>query len=224
MDEVLGVLGNVTRMLAIIGGGIAAITICFAGIQFMTGSGDPQKMAQARMSLIGTVGGLILVGVAFIIPRFVAETVTTPVGGIAVAPTVGNNCDDILRSQLVFQTAVSVNKHFSRVVNEIQAARAECTVDIWYPKVGSVPGTNRDLCFGTLVPENQRQNAKIGGQFVPSSLHDGGIRTGLVRGSSGRDAQNNILVYWLSGDRPSDHTVCWLYSSRLAAWLQNYGS
>ena len=85
MDEVLGVFSNVGRVLAFFGGGIAVITLCFAGFQFMTGAGDAQKMSQARMSLIGTVGGLILVGVAsFLVPRVVSEGVTEQVGGVPI--------------------------------------------------------------------------------------------------------------------------------------------
>ena len=226
MDEVLGVLGNVTRMLAIFGGGVAAITICFAGIQFMTGAGDPQKMAQARMSLIGTIGGLILVGVAFIIPRFVAETVTTPVGGISIAPLVGSHCDGILRTQLVFQTAVSQIKHFQRVVNEIQAEREECRADIWAPVIypySTIQGANsiRDACFGTL-DDDHKEDAMIGGQSIPASLHDGGLSDEVVRGASGRDARNNILVYWNVNFRPSDGSVCWLYLRRTGTWFENY--
>lgn len=227
MDELLGVLGNVTRVLAILGGGVAAVTVCFAGIQFMTGAGDPQKMSQARMSLIGTVGGLILVGVAFIIPRFVAETVTDPVGGVPIVEVGSNNCDQILRTQLVFQTAVSVDSEFIAVIEQIQGSRAECQADAWDPGIGSSTrdSGNRDRCFGTTGSDHQTGNARIGGQLLPPGLHDGGKPSGLVRGGSGRDAHNNILVYFFETSTtglPNDRSVCWLYVSRLKTWLQNY--
>ena len=70
MDDISNVMGNITRMLAIFGGGLAAVAIAYVGIQWMLASGDPQKMAQVRMGVIGAVGGLILVGVSFIrLPR-----------------------------------------------------------------------------------------------------------------------------------------------------------
>lgn len=221
MDEVLGVLSNVTRVLAVLGGGLAAVTVCFAGFQFMTGAGDPNKMSQARMSLLGTVGGLILVGIAFIIPRFVTETITDPVGGVPVVQVGSGNCDDILRSQLVFQTAVSRTKEFTAVVKGIQSSRPECRDTLWKPRI-SDDATNLSRCFTGA-------STSIGGQLVPSSLRDGGTSGGAVRGTSGRDADNNVLVYFGLGPAddpyetlPSDGTICWMYLSRLGAWLENY--
>ena len=218
MDEVIGVMGNITRMLAIFGGGVAAITVCFAGIQFMTGSGDPQKMAQARMSLIGTLGGLILVGIAFIIPRIVSETVTEPVGGVPVVVVTGNNCDAIFRTQLVFQNSLSTTEEMNKLVIEVQSHRSECPSSLWNPGVTSGSGS-RTACFGAADTDE----AKVGGQFVPAGLHDGGVVEGEVRAAPGRDARNNILVYFrLAAARPNDGSICWLYRADLGVWLENY--
>ena len=218
MDEVMGVMGNITRMLAIFGGGVAAITVCFAGIQFMTGSGDPQKMAQARMSLIGTLGGLILVGIAFIIPRIVSETVTEPVGGVPVVVTTGNNCDSIFRTQLVFQNSLSTHEEMNKLVTEVQSQRSECPIDLWNPTVTTGAGS-RTACFGTF----DKARATVGDQLVPVGLHDGGEIVFQVRGAPGRDARNNILVYFeTDGSRPNDGSVCWLYRADLGVWLENY--
>ena len=68
MQELATVMSNIARLLAIVGGGLSAIAVCYAGILWMTASGDPQKMGQARMALMGAVGGLVIVGVAFIVP------------------------------------------------------------------------------------------------------------------------------------------------------------
>ena len=45
-----------------------------------------------------------------------------------------------------------------------------------------------------------------------------------VRSSSGRDSDNNIIVYWDAnyGELPSDNATCWLYVSRLNSWDQLY--
>ena len=56
------------RAIALVGGALSAIFVIWAGFQWMTASGDPQKMAQARMSLIGTIVGICIMGVGFIIP------------------------------------------------------------------------------------------------------------------------------------------------------------
>ena len=226
MDEVLGVLSNVTRVLAILGGGLAAVTVCFAGFQFMTGAGDPNKMSQARMSLLGTVGGLILVGIAFIIPKFVAETVTDPVGGVPVVQVGSGNCDEILRSQLVFQTAVSRNVEFQAVVDGIQSSRPECRETLWAPVISDPSESDLKKCVGVV---GDWSAARIGGQYVPASLRDGGESGAKPRGSAGRDADNNILVHFRVGldpnqyeHLPSDGSICWMYLSRLGTWLESY--
>ena len=95
MDDISNIMGNITRLLALVGGGLAAVAIAYAGIQWMTASGDPQKMAQVRMGVIGAVGGLILVGVAFIIPRVVSQLVVEPAGG---SPLTGTWVSTVTRS------------------------------------------------------------------------------------------------------------------------------
>ena len=222
VDEVMGLMGNVTRMLAIFGGGVAAVTVCYAGIQFMTGAGDPQKMAQARMSLIGTVGGLILVGVAFLIPRVVSETVTEPSGGIPVRLEVSGHCDEHLRLQLVVQNWASTPELMNQVIERVQAVRDECHEEVWNPKVDLSPtGYGNTKCFsGDTFAKGA--NAVIGGQMIPGGLRDGGDIKGIARQISGRDAENNVLVYWDTGFRPTDGSSCWLYLSRLDNWSVRY--
>ena len=42
--------------------------------------------------------------------------------------------------------------------------------------------------------------------------------------SSGRDSENNIIVYWADevAERPSDAASCWLYFARLRSWHENF--
>ena len=35
---------------------------------------------------------------------------------------------------------------------------------------------------------------------------------------SGRDSENNIIVYWKHSNQPSDGANCWLYIERLSTW------
>ena len=103
MDEITTILGSLSRLMAIVGGGISTVAICYAGILWMTSSGDPQNMSKARMALMGRVGGLIIVGIAFIIPRIIGETVIEPVGGNIGGTESSQNCDEILRNQFFFR-------------------------------------------------------------------------------------------------------------------------
>lgn len=228
MDEVVGLMGNVTRMLAIFGGTVPAVTVCFAGLQFMTGQGDPQKMAQARMSLIGTILGLVLVGVAFMIPRVVSETVIEPSGGIPVDLETGNNCDEFLRRQLVTQNWASNPARMNSIISQIQSSREECHLELWKPQVLAVAqALGPRFCF-TSTGTRTRTVGVIGGQTVPPGLRDGGVSSGPVRSISGRDAHNNLIVYWnftnvaATNRVPSDNSKCWLYIARNASWSEGY--
>ena len=223
MNEIFGAMGNVIRLMAGIGAGIAAIAFCWAGYQWMTAAGDPQQVGRARMTAIGSLAGLVMIGMAFIAPRVVSEFVTEPVGGIPVVDiAASNNCDDVLRSQLVFQTAASDDDRMDRLIGVIQSRYGECGPDVWPVQV-SDDDTGLKHCFGA-AKNGEGGNAKIGGHLVPAGLRDGGvIKDGVkVRGTSGRDARNNILVYFDKGHPPNDGSKCWLYISRLNSWFENY--
>ena len=241
MEELGSVMGSVARLVAMVGGGLSAIAVCYAGILWMTSGGDPQKAGQARLALMGAIAGLVIVGIAFIVPRIISQAVIEPVGGVALGSDVGLNCDAVLRSQMVFQRGASTEANMAVVIRQIQAQRQECPPDVWNPQVDdggyqataavpddplttgvdeSRPAT--DGCFGTGTG-NQGVNAKIGASVVPRSLRDGNEDAGAVRNTSGRDSDNNIVVYWGNANfRPSDSAACWLYVSRLRTWSENY--
>ena len=237
MTELSTLMENVARLLAVVGGGISAIAFCYAGILWMTASGDPQKMGQARTAIFGAIGGLVIVGVAFMAPRIISEFVIEPAGGQVIGSDGGVSCDGILRSQLLVQRGASTATRMNQVVSQIQAQRDECPEDVWDPEVGNAavsttPALPGSECFGAVGASGLFQ-AKVGDTVVPRSLRKGntdGI-TGLaigadgsVRLTSGRDSDNNILVYWSSeaDDRPTDSSTCWLYSSRIRTWDENY--
>ena len=62
----------------------------------------------------------------------------------------------------------------------------------------------------------------VGASQVPRGLRHGNVDTGFVRAKSGRDSDNNIIVYWSATNRPSDGAKCWLFISRLRTWSENY--
>ena len=233
MDELASIMNSVARLLAIVAGGVSVVAFCYAGILWMTASGDPGKMGQARAALMGAIGGLIIVGIAFIVPRVISQVVIEPVGGVALQSDTGLDCDTVLRQQLIFQRAASTDEKMDAVVAQIQSQRSECQSDVWDPDIndGATAGAaayGTGTCFGgSAVPAAtavDQGGLKVGqDQLVPRGLREQNDERRRVRLTSGRDADNNIIVYWGTPDkRPSDNATCWLYVSRLRTWSENY--
>ena len=220
MDEITTIFGSLSRLLAIVGGGISTVAVCYAGILWMTSSGDPQNMSKARMALMGAVGGLIIVGVAFIVPRIIGETVVEPVGGNIGGTDAGQNCDDVLQNQFVFQRNASTTEALNAVISVIQNQRVDqCSVDVWNPTVIDADDDAADGGPGECAGE-----MKIGVQDVPSGIQVDSAETdntaagAAVRLNSGRDRDNNVIIHWHVDEKPTDDTDCWMYVSRLSTW------
>ena len=94
---------NIATLIAIGVSVVSGVVIAFAGFQYSTAAGDPQKVQLAKNSFIGAFIGLVIASLAFIGPRIVTDMVIKPVGGVALETEVGLNCDNILRNQLIFQ-------------------------------------------------------------------------------------------------------------------------
>ena len=222
-------MGNIARLVVFIGGGFSAIAICYAGFLWMTSAGDPQKSGQARLALFSAVGGLVIMGIAFIVPRIISQAVIEPVGGVSLQSDVGLDCDQVLRNQLVFQRGAGTESNMNAVVSQIQAQRQECPPDVWDPTIIDMPTTasaemcwNQTAAVATGVASTGGSAGKVGASQVPRGLRHGNVDSGLVRAKSGRDSDNNIIVYWNATSRPSDGAKCWLYVSRLRTWSENY--
>ena len=233
MTELSTLMENVARLLAVLGGGISAIAFCYAGILWMTASGDPQKMGQARTAIFGAVGGLVIVGIAFMAPRIISEFVIEPAGGTVIAGDAGVSCDALLRSQLQVQRGASTDGRMNQVISQIQAQRDECPEDIWNPVVTDMDEDDPApaACFvspvahsGGGITGTEGDKGVVGDTQVPRSLRLENSDTKNVRVASGRDSSNNIIVYWANDpdSRPTDSATCWLYSSRLRTWDENY--
>lgn len=216
MDEVIGLFQGGTRLLAVFGGGMSSICIAWAGVLWMTSSGDPQKAAQARVALVGAVAGLVIVGLAFALPKVVSAVVIEPAGGVAVENRVGIDCDGVLRRMLVVHKTASTGERMQVLVRRIQARRGDCREETWNPlvKTANVP-TPCFLGSGTGL--------EVGGLPLPVNFYrfDGKVRR--AHRFSLRDGSGNILVYWGESlaERPSDGAMCWLYMASLDRWASS---
>ena len=218
MEELSTIFNNVGILVAALAGGISLVMFGFAGIQYMTAQGDPQGMSKAKMSVIGAVVGLAIAGLAFVMPGIISRLIVEPAGGQNVAgDSVGANCDQLLKNQLVFQRGASTAGRMGEVIRQIQATRDNCVSEMWDPTVLDANSFGTTGCWAAAPV----QGAQVGDLTVPRGLFDGAA-TPKVRGTSGRDSDNNIIVYWSSGDGPSDNAVCWMYVSRLNNWDENY--
>ena len=67
-------------------------------------------------------------------------------------------------------------------------------------------------------------DARVGSTVVPAGLRIDNTLTGTVRRFSGRDTENNIIVYWASEleNRPADGARCWLYVRGDRSWDETY--
>ena len=235
MEELSTIFGNVGLLVAALAGGISLVMFGFAGIQYMTAQGDPQGMSRAKMSVIGAVVGLAIAGLAFVMPNIISRLIIEPAGGERIASDIGADCDQLLKNQLVFQRGASTAPRMNEVIRQIQAQRDDCVSELWNPRavdMGTAPHAND--CFGTGT--NVRNYAavlavKVGDLTVPRTLYTGFSTSDTVRAQSGRDSDNNIIVYWANntvapaataGRPPADNSKCWLYVSRLNNWDENY--
>lgn len=226
MEGILAVVDNAARFVAILGGALAAVFVAYTGILWMTSGGEPQRVAQARGALIGVVVGLILVGMAFLVPKIVSETIIEPAGGFRVSAHYQSGCDQHLRRHLVATRAAGNKATIEAVIDEVQTRYSECGVDVWNPipvvEGGSNAVTQAKACAGDWKPA--ASDVKMGGIPVPELLLDeqGSPAQYRVRDETHRDPFNNILVLWAPSDPPSDDSACWVYYSRFGSWQVGY--
>ena len=231
MQELLSIGTAIATVVAIGVGVVSTIIVAYAGLMYATAAGDPQKTGIAKNAFIGAFIGLIIAGVAFIGPRIVTDMVIKPVGGIAVDTEVGLNCDGVLRNHLVFQRGASTKDRMNVVIAQIQSQNSDCASDVWAPVVldlddtTATPADDKGNCYGTAgAPALLSTKPKVGSQELPSGLVVGTGATAKARDKSGRDSENNVIVYFnlSAASRPSDGASCWLYYARLKSWHANF--
>lgn len=232
MDQITTVFSRFGLLIALAGGGLSLVMFAMVGIQYLMAQGDPQAMARAKSSFLGAVVGSVIVGLAFIIPGVISSVVIEPSGGSSLRVQSGENCDELLKSQLVVQRGANTPRRMQEVIRQIQNQRDACVVDLWSPEVAAGYPAN-GYCFGgatTSTPTGFISNtdlsskSSIGNSVVPSGLRQGNRLRADVRAVSGRDASNNIIVYWddAAGKQPTDQAECWLYLSRIQVWSESY--
>ena len=226
MQELMTIGTAIATVVAVLVGVVVTIVVAYAGFMYATAAGDPQKTGIAKNAFVGAFIGLIIASVSFIGPRIITDMVIKPVGGVAIETEIGLNCDGILRNQLVFQRGASTRDRMNVVVAQIQSQQEDCSSDVWGPVVLDLSSASEDAaargnCYGDAAGGSDYV-PKIGTQEIPSGLLVG--TGGNPRTKSGRDSENNIVVYFnlAAASRPSDGASCWLYYSRLKAWHANF--
>ena len=223
---------NVGTIIAVFGAVVGIIVVAGAGILYATAFGDPQKTQLAKNAFIGAFVGMIISGMSFFAPRIVGVLVLDPVGGVSLETDIGLNCDGILQEQLVFQRGASTPGRMNEVIRRIQANHNECDSEVWSPEVNvnvgyvhcfhQTPNANHNGEV-TPTPMPTPTRAPVGDAVVPEGLTIGG-QLDFPRTTSGRDSDNNIIIYWGAklGDRPADSASCWLYDARLRTWHASF--
>ena len=101
----------------------------------MIRSCGPAPGGMARNALFGAIGGMIIVGVAFMVPRLISETVIEPSGGASLGSTSTVSCDEIFKNQLVRQQAAGNANRMSQVKVQVQQRQNECAAEVWDPLI-----------------------------------------------------------------------------------------
>ena len=141
------------------GAALSVIYVVYSGYLFMSSQGDPQRMAQARTSLIGVAVGLVIIGGAFIIPTTISRYVIEPAGGVRVEPRAGADCDGLLKDQLVVQRTVGAPDKMQFLISKIQGRRDECSLDLWSPVVRDRAG--RPVLSKRLLEQVERVDSRV---------------------------------------------------------------
>ena len=208
MEELSTIFNNVGILVAALAGGISLVMFGFAGIQYMTAQGDPQGMSKAKMSVIGAVVGLAIAGLAFVMPGIISRLIVEPAGGQNVAgDSVGANCDQLLKNQLVFQRGASTAGRMGEVIRQIQATRDNCVSEMWDPHCQlDMNNFGTTGCWPTPAPVPEYQSQRGGSNSTHRPVRRGIAYASKVRGTSGRDSRqqhHRVLVIrrWTFGQR-----------------------
>ena len=130
------------------------------------------------------------------------------------------DCDQLLKSQLVFQKRVSTANQIQDIIIQIQTQKDDCISEIWNPVVNDNNRTGTNGCWESEAATERMSSPTVGDLGVPYGLFDSRDTASSVVPRSGRDSENNIIVYW--GDiprrNPADGAVCWMYVSRMNSW------
>ena len=94
----------------------------------------------ALNALFGAIGGMIIVGVAFMVPRLISETVIEPSGGAALTSSSITSCDQVFKNQLVRNQAAGSGSRMNQIKVQVQQRQEECAAEVWDPLI--ITGTD----------------------------------------------------------------------------------
>ena len=131
-------------------------------------------------------------------------------------------CDRDLMSRLKFQRTASDAKGIQSVVRHIQRINPKCARDVWNPQVDDTTAS-WGCWYGKPPTRATAHENNMGHTRIPLTLYEGDSPEDTVRLTSGRDAANNIIIYWSNqpGRKTSDGSRCWLYYDRVGTWDLN---
>ncbi|MDO4712983.1 MAG: hypothetical protein Q4B05_03735 [Candidatus Saccharibacteria bacterium] len=69
-------LATILNTIYLIAGAIAVLMVVIAGINYTTSGGDANKLTKAKNTIIYSVAGLVVIGMAFVITNFIIEGAT----------------------------------------------------------------------------------------------------------------------------------------------------
>ena len=152
------------------------------------------------------------------------------------------DCDLVLHEQLIIQRAANDTLGVNGIVLQVQDHFSDCTDNSWSPIASDVqvspkgeagpPGSaayGPGSCFGAHVPpdtngdDQTRSELAVGEQVVPAGLRNEDDAGKRVQAWSGRDQDNNIIIYWgHQAHRPLGDALCSLYDSQQGTWYWNH--
>ena len=142
----------------------------------------------------------------------------------------GTPCDEMLRKELVFQQGATTAHRMNIIVSQVQRQLYGCEADLWNPTVVDL-STDVGNCYGnvgtvaTSAEENEAsKKSKVGDANMPTGLLVWESSAYRSRTASGRDNENNIIVYFNLDPpkRPADGASCWLYYAHFRQWHENF--
>ena len=228
MEEIVGIFDSIALILMGVIGGVAVISLGIAALLYMNAHGDPQQQQKAKNAFIGAVIGIIMAGLAYVIPGIISDVIVTPAGGESLrVESTATDCDNLLKTQLVQQVNVNTAARMNTLISSIQSQRENCRTDNWRPRIhdlgsavpntiaaGATKTTRKTDCFD-LPAANTSDGFTVNRGIVPIGLRVGDSQSAAPQQNSGRDRNNNIIVYFQTaagaGDTPGDGTTCWLY-------------
>ena len=221
MEEIASILNSVSIVLTAVLGGLGVISLSVCALLYMNAHGDPQQINKAKAAGLGAVIGLILGGMAWVLPGTISRAIVEPAGGQSLSQSGSvQGCDQLLRSQLVNQRQVNSTSRINSLISVIQSRRDNCRPDLWRPKaydldnaasdMDTLAGAQGQSCFrdsGTATPAgfttyktapnpNTWSDAAVNDVLVPIGLRRGGDPEGVPLNKSSRDQDNNIIVFF----------------------------